>query len=210
MDNLPQTKNINPPSRNIFRKIIFVVLGILVLVVIAEGVYYLYSTKIFNGPSQITDQSPAPSSSEIPVSSSTPNPKSTLQKGDFNFSELNTFTDSLTKIQDKSSFFDKLLINYEVSGIVNLATSATNNDNPTFIYVIKITNDQGQQLTVWFTANELTNATVNDISTPLNQNKKTSIDQIVPGDRVSIESTINLLSPSTDEKTIINVMKAAN
>ena len=184
-------------SSNKFIKIALIVLGIVLLVVVSEVAYYLYSEGGFGQ----TQESESISS----ISQPTPAP-TVLFKKSINVEKIKAFAAGFESLKPKESFYDKATVNTSVTGEVVSAYSDRERINDfEVVYAIKLKNEIGQILTYRLTQDEIDN--VHIVLVGSSANGEIEIQQIQKGDQLNIKETINLLDESPNSRLIFEVRR---
>ena len=183
-------------SSNKLIKIALIVLGIVLLVIVSEVAYYLYSESGL-GQSQ---------ESESTSSIFQPTPEPTPSRKSINIEKIKLFTANFEGLKPKESFFDKATINTSVTGeVVDTYPDEAEVNGVEVVYAIKLKNAIGQTLAYRFTQDEITNAYV--ILVGPGAQREIEIKEIQTGDNVNIKETIDLLDESSSSRLILEVRR---
>ena len=184
-------------SSNKFIKITLIVLGIILLIIVSEVAYYLYSKGGFGQ----TQESESTSS----VSQPTPTP-TVLFKKSINIEKIKAFATGFESLKSKESFYDKATINTSITGeVVSTSSEKTEVNGLKIVYTIELKNAIGQILTYRFTQDEIANAYV--ILVGLDAQTEIEMEQIQAGDKVNVKETIDLLDGRPDSRLILEVRR---
>ncbi len=203
MDNPVQTFNQEQPSGNKFLPIILIFFGLVILVLLAEGGYIVYNNylkqslpNIEVGKQETQEESLSPTS-EPPVKIG----------GQLRPEKAAEFTEMLRVLKEggKDSFFQQAKIDLLYSGIVSeVGPEAREINGVNYIYFMRFYDEKtDKSLNLLFTNEDLSSASVKLIEDG-GTLRKINVQEIKPGDKVTMMEKINLLdSPPLSQLSLI-------
>src|SRR3989304_6717770 len=194
-------QSVQPDSgSNNFQKIAFIIFGFVVLIVLSEGAYLLYTR-------YLSESSPVQPALPHPVIEESPSPftgakKINLEKGESYFEYLRR-VEELTK----TDFVVEAAFNIIVSGrIVENKIVNERIDNVPYVYLIKLEKN-GQTLTQKFSQDDFNSLKVYLISAEGAEKTPITINDVKPGDFAILKFNSDFLDTSSSVEITLEITR---
>lgn len=201
-------------GNNKFLKIVLIVLGVVLLIVISEVGYLIFTNRDISlfkfGQTAVQKEQERPIINATPPPLTFP-PLSKNETGEVvvDSDKARVFAGTLDHLESKNKLesSDIATINYEFSGVVIASVFEEKEiGGTTYIYRLSIKRQNGSEMDLWLSDVEVSTIQISLSADGANRGR-VSITDIKPGDYVVIKTIINLLDTSPHSKVILEVQR---
>lgn len=206
IQNKPNEALKEPSKKSPLFKILLASMGILVVFVAAELVYYFkFATPKQNQQAEVPALIPSPVENQTPEPSAAPTPPPFVSKTIYFDKEQNLLSLAHT-FQEKSEMITNFDLSLGVVGhVVSNVAEEYDKDNTHYVWKLGLTNSTVQELIIFrFTTSEMQNIKITRIN-PDGQEEKIALKDIVDGQLVQVTETDNFLDSKREANIELKV-----